>query len=355
MPKERTGAILLVSSPQNSKNNTLPSIDLLGSRTFRGVVTKFDSALGLDFAGSLHPDKQVASVVMSVASHTDFMTRLREELRPGYLFAADNTFRPYLMGHSIGEMAGFIEAGITPITPMAKVLQERERITTHPLEAGVRSMIAVTGIDVERLELALHKISETLGKGVEMVLANRNTPTQVVLSIHSDEVDKETIARRLPETLAELKHPLANRLRVLDLGLPNAFHASFLMVEEALFGSAVRQLLNESNFQRPPRGVLYSPMFGGWVNTRREAMDILYHQLTRPVDFRGAMLELRQLPDLVAIVTADILDVTPRLVEGNLGDDQSIPVFNIKSEETMQQAVAGCSRALNKYKQPIVI
>ncbi len=349
MSKESIGTILLVASPQNSKDKTLPNIDLLDSRTFRGVVTKFDQTLGLGFAGSLHPDRQTASPVMSIAAHADFVTRLREELSPGYLFAKDDIFKVRVTGHSIGEMAAFVEAGIMDIETMAKVLHERERITTHPLDSGFRYMMAVVGIDIDNFVMPFQKISQFFGEGVRIVLANRNTPTQGVLSIQADEETGDMIAMKLPEILSDQKHPLANKLRVRDLKMQNAFHAPFLGAEEFLFKASLADMLNEHNFRKPARDMFYSPMLGDWVVTKKQAMDILCHQLTRQVDFRGAILELVRLPDLLAIVTADILDITPGLVQANLQDNR-VPIFNIKNEETMIETVVRCAELFNEYR-----
>ncbi len=345
MGKEKGTAILFVCSPQGSKDPSFLTNDLLGDRTFKGVVESWDKALGRDFTGSLDVSSQLASPVWSTASFYTFNSRLREQVAPGQL---DLPVTTYVTGHSVGEMAGFVLAGITDIPTMAKILSERERVTSHPSDAGFRYMMAVIGIDVDNFELPFEKISKVFGHGVKMVSANRNTPRQIVLSIQSDRDQGEVIARELPQILAESKHPSVPKIKVRDLKMPTAFHSAFLGIEEVLFNQAIKLQLTPDKVKVPARSSFYSSMLGDWVRTRKQALEVISSQLTKQVNFRDAMQELLLQPNLLAIVTADVLDVTNGLVRDNLTTSTQLPIFNIKDEKTMKAAVDGCTDLINK-------
>ncbi len=355
---EQRGAILLVSSPQDSRTPTMPETDLLSSRVFAKVIKKFDSALEVEPAGSLNPESQLASPVMSVAAHTDFVVRLREKMRPDSLIKTDDAFKIYLTGHSVGEMASLVEAGVWDIETMAQFLKERERVTTHPYGSAFKYMMAVAGVDIDNFELPLPKIVRAFGEKVRIVLANRNTPSKGVFSIDADEDSEDALAEQLPDLLAEQKHPLADKISIYKLPMKFNFHSPNADVAEMVLNHTTDLWFNDSNYRTPSPGVFYSPMLNGWVNSLDQAIAIRRHQLTMGVNFRGAVQHFAEMDNLVAIVTADVKGVTPKLVSDNFTDksgvaipkDKQIPIFNIRNEKTMQEAVLGSADLLDRYK-----
>lgn len=335
--------ILLVNSPQNSKTVELSNINLLNEDLEYGeTVCAFDRALKIPLAGSLDISRQHASVVHSVASFNAFAKGFRQTY-PGSIYPpVDFKF----MGHSIGEMASFVEAGILDIPTTAAILEQRQFITEHPLGAGVKYMLAAVGLDISRCEAFLDSIRKQFQGKVDAVIANYNSPSEGVISVQVDKdaewIDGRFLARAL-SSLEEFKHPLAERFRVVCLPIANAFHSSFMKAEERLFISSIEPLVRTQT-QRVISGMVYSPMMPGWVDTSEQATEVILYQLTRPVHFIQAIDDVSKIPGLAAIVTADVKDITPRIVQDNVTGKAEIPIFNIKNTKTLLKAIDGCSK-----------
>jgi hypothetical protein len=344
MAIESKPVIALISSPQNSKTSDLKNTNLLSIPVYKRIVSQFDRALGVHEGESLDEKRQIASVVNSVASHGAFVHQLRERLPTGSVSLRSDPFNLFLTGHSVGEMASMIEAGVTDIKTMAWILSERERITERPIGSGIRFMLAAVNIDIDRFEMPVRQIAEEFGGKVTAVLANRNTAFQGVFSLHATEGERGAIVRKLNELVAEFKHPHSEKpVRLFPLPIPNAFHSPMLSFEEALFIRIVKPIVSASTFRAPdPAVTYYSPMIGAQVKNRRQALDVLYHQLTYGVDFKSAMEYMALLPNLAGVVTADITGTSKKLASDNIGD--AAPIYNIEDAESLDHTVDQITR-----------
>lgn len=336
--------ILLISSPQNSKTPQLREIDLLNDFAYGRTANAFGRALGVLPAESLNYNRQCASVVHSVASFGAFATGLREVLYPGSVYpAVDFKF----MGHSVGEMAAFVGAGILDIPTASAILTQRQFITEHTLGAGIKCMFAAVGLDISRYEIFLDKIKEQFQGKVEAVVANFNSPSEGVLSVQvaedAEEKDGKSLAAKLTSSLGEFKHASAEHFKVICLPISNAFHSAFMGAEEEMLIKSEEPFVR-SRIRRVTPGMIYSPMMPGWVETEEQAIGIILHQLTRPVNFVQAMKDILQIPNLVAIVTADVKDIMPKMVQNNLTDQTAVSLFNIKDKRTLLEAIDGCRK-----------
>lgn len=338
---ENRPALLLVGNPQTSKNDTLTSIDLLEVSSFKNVVDEFDRALGLFPQGSLHPDRQIASVVMSVASHQAFVSGLEARVQPGMLDPENRRFKLVFTGHSVGEMASFIEAGVCDISTMARMLRERERITQHPLEAGFRQMVAIVGVDPDLLETRINELTARFAGTVELYIANYNTLKQGVIALIGKSGEARAAIDKLGEFISDIrnpedpKKPLFPRIRMHPL-LPNAFHTAGMAVEQAIYKQTIAAWLTEEFFSAPSERTLYSPTLPGWVTGLESVYFVAGNILTRPVKFTRAMHDLGSIPNLRAIITADVLSTTPKMVVEN---GIRVPVFNIKDKKSLGEAI----------------
>jgi hypothetical protein len=344
MAHERAGTLVLVNSPQNSKYPNLPETDLLADPIYRGVIRRFDKVLGIGDNQSLAESNQFASVVNSVATHSTFVHNLRQKLEPGRITEGEEKLKLRYVGHSVGEMASLIEAGVSDIDTIAKILRERQRITEQPLASRFRYMFAMVGIDLDRLDKELTPIKEAFGDTIKAALANRNTPSQGVLSVESAEGDGKSLARKFTEILKDFKHPLSEKgPRVIHIEqIKNAFHSFILYQEELIFQPEIDKRITGRNFRVPKPKVIYSPMLPGWIETRQQALFVLRHQLTRPVEFESGMMELLDIPDLVGFVTTDAKDtVTPQMVRDNVkGKAPVLNIFDLNSlKNTVDQSV----------------
>jgi malonyl CoA-acyl carrier protein transacylase len=348
MSKEKLKTIIFINSPQNSKTPDLPQTDLLGNLSFLSVVRAFDSAWKTEKEGdSLEISRQGASVVYSVGASSAFFDGLRQEICPG-LIIPDLPIDVVFAAHSVGENGSEIQGGVTDIPTVAKVLDIREKITENPFDALAKYMVAVLGFDITKSSYALEKINSQSQEGEEVAIANLNTPEEAVFSVQTKGQSEERgFVEKMAGLLEEFKSESAKRLRVIKLPVPNAFHSRFLAAEEALFINAVEPILKNQIGDVTP-GTIYSPMLQGWVENRDQAIDVILHQLTRPVNFVKAMKDLTDGSlDIMAIITADVKDITPKMVTNNLGAVK-FPILNIKNIQDLDEAIAICAK---QYRQ----
>lgn len=341
MSKEKIGTLILVNSPQNSRGPDLPQIDLLSNPTFKNVVRHFDTALEVGKNESLSEANQFASVVMSVGAHSAFVHGLRERIQPGQVFPVESRFRLRIVGHSVGEMASLIEAGITDIETMAWILRERQRITEAPIVSGVRFMLAAVGVDVDKFDKGLNQlVKRTFGDSAQVVLANRNTPSRGVVSVQVSEGDPRTFAKRLTDASEEFRHPGSNRPpRFIHLdNIRNSFHSIMLKPEEMVLQHAIAQRYSQNNFRVNEGGIVYSPMLGKWIKSDKDAWTVVNQQLTRGVGFSKGVRRLAGEKGLAAFIAADIKDeITPQMLRENIGS--AVPILNVKNEQSLKEAI----------------
>lgn len=352
---------LLVGNPQMSKDGTLQTSDLFSLRAFGKVIDRFDQALGLPARGSLQFERQIASVAWSVAVHTAFVEGLSERLHPGLLDPRNRSFGLMFTGHSVGEMAALIEAGVCGIPTMAWMLNEREKITNNRVEAGIREMqqssaavvrrmFAIVGIDPKQVEEQLGHMTGRFTEPAKIFLANYNTPRQAVVGLEVSakeaeglEREEKTLGSSLHEALsgiidpATLK-PMFGRFRVTDLGLSNAFHTAIMQYEGMLYQRVITSKLIPENFRLPQERSVYSPTLPGWLSSLDfdPTFNVIQHILTNPVQFTGAMEEFKAVPNLVGMITADKKEVTGKMIKQN---DVKIPVSNIVDVESLEAAI----------------
>lgn len=127
----------------------------------------------------------------------------------------------FLAGHSIGELSALTAAGVIEFTDavrLARIRGEAMAASTSGIKAG---MSAVTNLNVSQVELAL---AELEAEGIEVQIANYNTPMQTVLS--GSAAGLKTAEERLTALGAKV-HPL---------NVSGPFHSRFM-------SSAVEQMV----------------------------------------------------------------------------------------------------------------
>lgn len=117
-------------------------------------------------------------------------------------------------GHSVGEYAALVAAGVLDYGHALWLIKQRGYLMANAGKASPGSMMAVIGLDDEKVEEICEKVNGTVS------VANYNSPGQVVIS-------GEQIA--LDEAAVLLKE--AGAKRCLPLAVSGAFHSA--LIEEA--------------------------------------------------------------------------------------------------------------------------
>ncbi len=130
----------------------------------------------------------------------------------------------FVAGHSLGEYSALCAAGTFSLADTARLLRIRGRAMQSATPAGMGGMAAILGLETELLEAVVSEAAE----GEVCVLANYNSPGQIVISGHAG-----AIARACE--LAKAK----GAKRALPLAVSAPFHSPLMepaarAMEEAL-------------------------------------------------------------------------------------------------------------------------
>ncbi len=167
----------------------------------------------------------------------------------------------FFAGHSYGELTALCAAGVISATDLFKLSRLRgELMAAGDGDRG--SMLAVSAplADIEAL---------IKGEGLNLVLANRNTPVQGVLSGATAEIKKA----------AEL---LKGRgITCKELTVSAAFHSSLVADAAAPFAAALKQ----TDFAAAQATVFSNTSGEAYPKAPADMVELLAQQLPSPVDF----------------------------------------------------------------------
>ena len=131
----------------------------------------------------------------------------------------ENGFKPtYVAGHSLGEITALYCAGVFSFEDCVSLIKVRSQLMVN---AGQGSMAAVIGFDRNELDLLVKKSED-------VVIANDNSSSQVVLSGSNEELDnlsKEISCKRF-----------------LKLNVSGAFHSPFMDEPAVKFSEYLKQI-----------------------------------------------------------------------------------------------------------------
>lgn len=131
----------------------------------------------------------------------------------------------YLAGHSLGEYTALCAAGVFSLVDTARLLRLRGQAMQQAVPVGVGSMAAILGLEVNEVEsLARDAALEEV-----CVIANDNSPGQVVLSGHKSAIDRAT-------SLASVR----GAKRAIPLAVSAPFHCSLMRPAAQIMAEALK-------------------------------------------------------------------------------------------------------------------
>ncbi len=182
------------------------------SQVFREVLEKGEDFLKIPvkklcFEG---PEEELSQTVNLQPVLTLFEIGVYEVLRNETDFSGCS----FVSGHSLGEYPALYAGGVLAFEDVLSAVKKRAEFMEECAKKNPSTMYAVLGFDWEKLK----EVVEKEGKG-KVVIANFNSPNQVVISGKIPEIDQ--VASKLKERVAK---------RVIKLKVSGGFH-SFLMKE----------------------------------------------------------------------------------------------------------------------------
>jgi [acyl-carrier-protein] S-malonyltransferase len=228
----------------------------------RTVLQEASEALGWDLAEACRDDSRLAdTAVVQPALFVCDVAAFRVLQEEGVRFGT-------AAGHSLGEFAALVAAGVVDFLPMLEAVVERGRAMHDAAEASKGAMTALLGISPEDAA----DICRVAGRGDVLTVANENSPKQTVVS--------GTVAAI--ERAEDLAH--SRRARVVRLNVAGGFHSP--LMRPAL--DRVRAAIARLQFEAPTYPVV--PNAGGKPVTHPYALrDLLSRHLVSPVRWERSM------------------------------------------------------------------
>jgi len=170
-----------------------------------------------------------------------------------------------MAGHSVGEYAALVAAGVLGVADGARLVQRRGDLMARSGNLRAGTMAAILGLDKDALQQVCRTASGDAGV---VVIANDNCPGQLVISGDVSAVEKaEELAKE------------AGAKRAIRLNVSGAFHSPLMVEPAKAMGAALTpELFHESAKAKVYCNVLAEPPSGAG-----EWPGLLEAQLSNPV------------------------------------------------------------------------
>jgi [acyl-carrier-protein] S-malonyltransferase len=179
-------------------------------------------------------------------------------------------------GHSLGEFAAYVAAGVLDTEAALRLVNVRAQAMAAACASVDGAMVAVIGLDEAPLRDACRQASQD-GSSVEV--ANLNAPGQLVVSGTRDAIDR----------VAELAKAAGAR-RVLPLNVGGPFHSVYMRPAAETLIRALAELE-----LHPPRVPLVANASGEIADDPAELRQELAHQVYSPVRWIDSLQRLASL------------------------------------------------------------
>ncbi len=133
----------------------------------------------------------------------------------------------YLAGHSLGEYTALCATGVFSLSDTARLLRLRGQAMQQAVPVGVGAMAAILGLDATEVEA----LANDAALGEVCVIANDNSPGQIVLSGHKGAIDRAI-------SLA----PERGAKRAIPLAVSAPFHCSLMKPAAEMMAIAIKDI-----------------------------------------------------------------------------------------------------------------
>lgn len=178
-------------------------------------------------------------------------------------------------GHSLGEYSALVASGAMDFCDAVRAVRKRGQFMQEAVPPGFGTMAAILGLDGEVVD----EICREMAGDEVVVAANYNGPGQVVISGHTEAVERVSKAARQ-----------RGAKRVMPLAVSAPFHSPLL----APAGDRLREVLNRVAFREPSFPVI-SNVEAAPYPSKEVVADLLARQVSHPVRWEESMKLLSSL------------------------------------------------------------
>ena len=175
-------------------------------------------------------------------------------------------------GHSLGEFAALVAAGVCTLADMVRVVAVRGRAMQEAGEARPGTMSALLGVTAGDAAA----ICDDARDGDVLVVANENSPQQVVISGSVAAIERA-------EALCA-----ANKIRAVRLNVAGAFHSPLMQPAVGPLGDAIDAIAFSA-----PRVPIASNVTGALVDDPEDLRALAKRQVVSPVLWQRCAQALR--------------------------------------------------------------
>lgn len=181
----------------------------------------------------------------------------------------------YLAGHSLGEYTALCAAGVFSLSDTARLLRLRGQAMQQAVPVGMGAMAAILGLNATDVEA----LANDAALGEVCVVANDNSPGQIVLSGHKGAIDRAI-------SLA----PTRGAKRAIPLEVSAPFHCSLMKPAAEAMAIAIKDIPMDDALKPIMSNVTAMP-----AKEKTLIRSLLIDQITARVRWREIGLNLRSL------------------------------------------------------------
>lgn len=210
-----------------------------------------------------------------------------------------------MAGHSLGEYTAHCASGTFSLADTAHLLRIRGRAMQEAVPVGQGAMAAILGLSLEDVDVVAQDASEDeFGLKQVCVIANDNSPGQVVVSGHKDAIDR-AIALSLERG--------AKRALLLPVSAP--FHSPLMKSASWVMAEALAQ-----THAHNPLVPIISNVTTELVTDVTNTKSLLVDQVTDRVRWRESILTLkaREITHVIEIGSGKVLTGLVKRIDGDL-------------------------------------
>lgn len=221
-------------------------------------------------------------------------------------------------GHSLGEYAALVAAGVVNAKDALRLVQERGRLMHRESLTHPGTMAAIIGLPLETVQ---HIVDECRGEDI-LAVANHNTVEQIVITGREEPVSRAVqVAKK-------------EGAKAIPLKVSGAWHC--LLMEGAV--EEFRQFMEQIPFSRPTSRMLFNAT--GHVETEPESIkEIMARQLVSPVKWYDIIRQM------VSEGVQTFVEVGPKkvltgLVRKIISKDAEIRLFQVEDTAGLEKFLA---------------
>lgn len=224
-------------------------------------------------------------------------------------------------GLSLGEYSALVSANALNFDEAIKLVRKRGRFMQEAVPIGVGSMIAIIGLDLEKIKMAIEE-----AKSIGIVeIANYNTDNQIVVGGEKNAVEK----------VKELCIEFGAR-RVIELKVSGPFHTSLL--EKA--SVKLKEELKKIDFNNPEIKII-SNVTADFIENKEEIKEILCKQVKSSVRWSESINKMLDMGVDTFIEIGPGRGLSGFVKEISREKGLKVNIFNVEDLKSLEKTLEG--------------